>query len=281
MSSIYISINFIVKPVYPGVEILLAELSQLEFEMFEETDLGLVAYIEEHFFLEKKIFDLSIFNSKEFKISFTKKKIKNQNWNKRWESNFDAVEINSSCAVRAPFHEKSNKQFDIIIMPEMSFGTGHHETTQLMMKYILELNISEFMVCDIGCGTGILSILAEMKGAKKIDAVDISKNCCNNTLSNIKLNNCDKIFVHNSNSKILQGKLYDLILSNMTYDKLSKNFKNFSTLINEGGELIISGFFENDLGLINDELIRYNFTFINSINKNKWVAARFAYDTTS
>ncbi|MFL2607856.1 MAG: 50S ribosomal protein L11 methyltransferase [Flavobacteriaceae bacterium] len=281
MSSIYISINFIVKPVYPGVEILLAELSQLEFEMFEETDLGLVAYIEEHFFLEKKIFDLSIFNSKEFKISFTKKKIKNQNWNKRWESNFDAVEINSSCAVRAPFHEKSNKQFDIIIMPEMSFGTGHHETTQLMMKYILELNISEFMVCDIGCGTGILSILAEMKGAKKIDAVDISKNCCNNTLSNIKLNNCDKIFVHNSNSKILQGKLYDLILSNMTYDKLSKNFKNFSTLINEGGELIISGFFENDLGLINDELISYNFTFINSINKNKWVAARFAYNTAS
>ena len=281
MSSIYISINFIVKPVYPGVEILLAELSQLEFEMFEETDLGLVAYIEEHFFLEKKIFDLSIFNSKEFKISFTKKKIKNQNWNKRWESNFDAVEINSSCAVRAPFHEKSNKQFDIIIMPEMSFGTGHHETTQLMMKYILELNISELMVCDIGCGTGILSILAEMKGAKKIDAVDISKNCCNNTLSNIKLNNCDKIFVHNSDSKILQGKLYDLILSNMTYDKLSKNFKNFSTLINEGGELIISGFFENDLGLINDELISYNFTFINSINKNKWVAARFAYNTAS
>ena len=153
--------------------------------MFEETDLGLVAYIEEHLFLEKKIFDLSIFNSKEFKISFTKKKIKNQNWNKRWESNFHAVEINSSCTVRATFHEKSNKQFDIIIMPEMSFGTGHHETTQLMMKYILELNISELMVCDIGCGTGILSILAEMKGAKKIDAVDISQNCCNNTLSNI------------------------------------------------------------------------------------------------
>ena len=281
MSSNYISINFIVKPVYPGVEILLAELSQLEFEMFEETDLGLVAYIEEHLFLEKKIFDLSIFNSKEFKISFTKKKIKNQNWNKRWESNFDSVEINSSCTVRAPFHEKSNKQFDIIIMPEMSFGTGHHETTQLMMKYILELNISEFMVCDIGCGTGILSILAEMKGAKKIDAVDISKNCCNNTLSNIKLNNCDKIFVHNSNSKILHGKLYDLILSNMTYDKLSKNFKNFSTLINKGGELIISGFFENDLGSINDELIRYNFTFISSLSKNKWVAARFAYNAVS
>lgn len=281
MSSNYISINFIVKPVYPGVEILLAELSQLEFEMFEETDLGLVAYIEEHLFLEKKIFDLSIFNSKEFKISFTKKKIKNQNWNKRWESNFDAVEINPSCTVRAPFHEKSNKQFDIIIMPEMSFGTGHHETTQLMMKYILELNISEFMVCDIGCGTGILSILAEMKGAKKIDAVDISKNCCNNTLSNIKLNNCDKIFVHNSNSKILHGKLYDLILSNMTYDKLSKNFKNFSTLINEGGELIISGFFENDLGSINDELIRNNFTFISSLSKNKWVAARFAYNAVS
>jgi ribosomal protein L11 methyltransferase len=281
MSSNYISINFIVKPVYPGVEILLAELSQLEFEMFEETDLGLVAYIEEDLFLEEKIFDLSIFNSKEFKISFTKKKIKNQNWNKRWESNFDAVEINSLCTVRAPFHEKSNKQFDIVIMPEMSFGTGHHETTQLMMKYILELNISEFIVCDIGCGTGILSILAEMKGAKKIDAVDISKNCYNNSLSNIKLNNCDKIFIHNSNSKILHGKLYDLVLSNMTYDKLSKNFKNFSTLINEGGELIISGFFENDLGSINDELIRYNFTFISSLSKNKWVAARFAYNTFS
>ena len=281
MSSNYLAINFTIKPLYPGNEILLAELSQLEFEMFEETDSGLIAYINEHLYQEKKIFSLSIFNSKEFKISHTEKKIKNQNWNKKWESNFDPVEINPSCIVRAPFHKKSNKQFDIIIMPEMSFGTGHHETTQLMMKYILDLDISDFLVCDIGCGTGILSILSEMKGAKKIDAVDISQNCCTNTLSNINLNNCEKIYVHNSSSKILLGKSYDLILSNMTYDKLSKNFKNFTTFMKKEGELIISGFFENDLESINDELSSYNFTLISSMKKNKWVAARFSYSASS
>ena len=281
MSSNYLAINFTIKPLYPGIEILLAGLSQLEFEMFEETSSGLVAYIKEHLFHEKEIFSISIFNSKEFKISYTKKRIKNQNWNKKWESNFDPVEINSVCSVRAPFHEKSNKQFDIIIMPEMSFGTGHHETTQLMMKYILELDISDYKVCDIGCGTGILSILAEMKGAKKIDAVDISQNCCNNTLSNIKLNNCDKISVYNSSSKILIGKSYDLILSNMIYDKLFKNFINFSKFMKKNGELIISGFFENDLDSINDELRRYEFTFISSMKKNNWVAARFAYSVGS
>ena len=203
MDDSYLSISFKVYPI-SGIEILIAELSLLEFELFEEKPYGLIAYIKSSEYSQNIFEKVRILNSNEFEIEYEVKKIENKNWNEEWEKNYKPVEINKHCIVRAPFHKPSKKTYDIIIIPEMSFGTGHHETTQLMMKYILELNISELMVCDIGCGTGILSILAEMKGAKKIDAVDISKNCCNNTLSNIKLNNCDKIFVHNSNSKYLK-----------------------------------------------------------------------------
>ena len=279
-NDIYIEIDFNIYPPESGRDILLAVLSEQQFESFLETKTGLRAYIKQadwnHVDVQQS---LSLMPSA-FVVSHQINEIPIKNWNANWESSFHPILV-GDYTIRTSFHPPKTTAYELIIEPKMSFGTGHHETTQLMMKCILELDISEFMVCDIGCGTGILSILAEMKGAKKIDAVDISKNCCNNTLSNIKLNNCDKIFVHNSNSKILHGKLYDLILSNMTYDKLSQNFKDFSTLINQGGELIISGFFENDLVSINDELIRYNFTLISSLSKNKWVAARFAYNKVS
>ena len=192
MDELYLTVTFNVRPV-SGVEILIAELSYLGFEMFEENQAGLIAYIKDSDFSENLFDKVRILSSKEFKIDYKISKVQNRNWNEKWEKNFDPVEIGQNCTIRAPFHNPSKKEYDIIIKPEMSFGTGHHETTQLMIEYLLEKNLENKSVCDIGCGTGILSIISEKRGAKLVDAIDTNINCYHNTLENIKRNNIFKI----------------------------------------------------------------------------------------
>ena len=160
MDESYLAVSFNVRPV-SGAEILIAELSYLGFEMFEENESGLIAYIKDSEFSENIFEKVRILNSKEFKIDYEISKVQNKNWNEKWEKNFFPVEIGQNCTIRAPFHKPSKKEYDIIIKPEMSFGTGHHETTQLMIEYLLEQNLDNKSVCDVGCGTGILSIMSE------------------------------------------------------------------------------------------------------------------------
>ena len=185
MDELYLTVTFNVRPV-SGVEILIAELSYLGFEMFEENQAGLIAYIKDSDFSENLFDKVRILSSKEFKIDYRISKVQNKNWNEKWEKNFAPVEIGQNCIIRAPFHNPSKKEYDIIIKPEMSFGTGHHETTQLMIEYLLEENLENKRICDVGCGTGILSIISEKRGAKLVDAIDININSYHNTLENIK-----------------------------------------------------------------------------------------------
>ena len=192
-----------------------------------------------------------------------------------WEKNFDPVEIGQNCTIRAPFHNPSKKEYDIIIKPEMSFGTGHHETTQLMIEYLLEQNLEEKSICDIGCGTGILSIISEKRGAKLVDAIDININCYHNTLENIKRNNCCKIKTIHSSSETLIGNFYDIILSNITLNNLKDNFENFNKISNDKTTLILSGFYENDLKNINELLSNYGFIFSDYKSRNNWVASSY------
>ena len=173
MDDSYLSVSFTVYPI-SGIEILIAELSLLEFELFEEKPYGLIAYIKSSEYSQNIFEKVKILNSKEFEVEFEVKKIENKNWNEEWEKNYAPVEINEYCTVRAPFHKSSKKTYDIIIKPEMSFGTGHHETTQLMIDFLFEQNLVNKKICDVGCGTGILSIIAEKTGAIEIDAVDIA-----------------------------------------------------------------------------------------------------------
>ena len=140
MGDSYLAINFKVSPI-SGRDILIAELSYLSFEMFEEKIEGVMAYIKKSAYKDGILNNVRIFNSNEFKISYKIQEIQNKNWNEQWEQNFDPVDINENCIIRAPFHKPSNKLYDIIIKPEMSFGTGHHETTQLMIEYLLEQNL--------------------------------------------------------------------------------------------------------------------------------------------
>ena len=260
MDELYLTVSFNVRPI-SGVEILIAELSYLGFEMFEENEVGLIAYIKDSDFSENLFDKVRILSSKEFKIDYKISKVQNRNWNEKWEKSFDPVEIGQNCTIRAPFHNPSKKEYDIIIKPEMSFGTGHHATTQLMIEYLLEQNLEDKTICDIGCGTGILSIISEKRGAKLVDAIDININCYHNTLENIKRNNCCKIKTIHSSSDTLIGNFYDMILSNITLNNLKDNFENFNKISNDKTTLILSGFYENDLENINEVLNNLGFIF--------------------
>ena len=274
MDDSYLSVSFTVYPI-SGIEILIAELSLLEFELFEEKPYGLIAYIKSSEYSQNIFEKVKILNSKEFEVEFEVKKIENKNWNEEWEKNYAPVEINEYCTVRAPFHKSSKKTYDIIIKPEMSFGTGHHETTQLMIDFLFEQNLENKKICDVGCGTGILSIIAEKIGASEIDAVDIKYNCIENAIENIKRNSCKKINTKICSSQGLLGKTYDLILSNITLNNLKDNFKNFKNLAKQNTILIISGFYKKDLKNANHMLKDYGFELIEFKTKNRWVASKY------
>ena len=274
MDDSYLSVSFKVFPI-SGIEILIAELSLLEFELFEEKPYGLIAYIKSSKYSQNIFEKVRILNSNEFEIEYEVKKIENKNWNEEWEKNYKPVEINKHCIVRAPFHKPSKKTYDIIIMPEMSFGTGHHETTQLMIDFLFEQNLENKKICDVGCGTGILSIIAEKIGASEIDAVDIKNNCIENTIENIKRNSCKKINTKICSSQGLLGKTYDLILSNITLNNLKDNFKNFKNLAKQNTILIISGFYKKNLKNVNQLLKNYGFELIEFKTKNRWVASKY------
>jgi len=274
MDDFYLSVSF---KVYPpsGIEILIAELSLLEFDLFEEKPDGLIAYIKSSEYSKNIFENVRIFNSKEFEIEFEVKKIKNKNWNEEWEKNYDPVEINERCTVRAPFHKSSKKNYDIIIKPDMSFGTGHHETTRLMIDFLFEQNLENKKICDVGCGTGILSIIAEKIGANEIDAVDIEINCIENTKENIKRNSCKKIYTKLCSSEGLLGNNYDLILSNITLNNLKDNFKNFKNLAKQNTILIVSGFYKKDLKNVNQMLKNFGFELVEFKTKNNWAASKY------
>lgn len=274
----FISVNFRVSPIYPGVEILIAELSLLEFEMFEEIESGLIAYIHSRNFNKKTLSKIKLLKSSEFNITYSIQTIEDKNWNKEWEKNFDKVKIGDNCVIRAPFHKVSKKEYEIVIMPEMSFGTGHHETTQLMIENILDSDLTGLSVCDVGSGTGILSILSEKKGAKRVDAVDIDLRCYKNSLENLKRNKCSKVYVQHSSSDILLQNKYDLILCNINLNHLIDNFQNFDKISIQNTHLIVSGFYKNDLDQVNAELKKNNFDFIDFIEKNNWVSSKYCYN---
>ena len=196
MDSIYIEYNFTVVPNEPATEILIAELGTVGFESFVENKEGVTAYIQKQDWNEDILKDIFILSSSEFKITHTKSEVEQTNWNAEWEKNFNPIQVEDKVSIRAPFHENPNLKFDIVIEPKMSFGTGHHETTHMMVQHLLALELDGKKVLDMGCGTGILAIFAEMKGATLVDAIDIDAWCYENSIENVERNNCNNISVY-------------------------------------------------------------------------------------
>ena len=274
-NTIYLGYYFKVKTLQPAVEILIAELGYAGFESFVETETGVTAYIQKEEWYESILDNIFALKSEEFEITYAFDEIEQVNWNAEWEKNFNPIIVDNLCSVRAPFHDKPDTQYDIVIEPKMSFGTGHHETTHMMIQHIMANDFQGKSVLDMGCGTAVLAILAEMKGANPIDAIDIDNWCYLNSIENAQRNNCKNINVYEGDASLLVDKKYDVIIANINRNILLKDISIYSKCLNQNGALFLSGFYDNDIPTIETECGKNGLTLRSKLEKNNWVALQF------
>ena len=275
MSLNYIEYAFKVIPKEPTTEILIAQLGFVGFESFVENEDGLNAYIQESDWSESILDTIQILQSDEFIISYTRNTIEQINWNSEWEKNFNPIQVKNTINVRAPFHENLNLKYDIIIEPKMSFGTGHHETTHLMLEHLLDLDLQHKKVLDMGCGTGILAIFSEMKGAQPIDAIDIDNWCYENSIENINKNNCEHISVYQGYASLLAKKKYDLIIANINRNILLNDMSTYCKSLKKEGCVLFSGFYQEDIPVIDKAASELGLVMSNALERNNWVALKY------
>ncbi|GLB54032.1 ribosomal protein L11 methyltransferase [Neptunitalea chrysea] len=277
MLNSYKGYHFKVTPVSPGVEILIAELSEKGFESFVELEDGLSAYIQTAFWDEKVLEDIFILSSGEFSISYEVEDVEQVNWNEEWEKNFSPIYVNNQCTIRAPFHEQTNVPYEIVIEPKMSFGTGHHETTFMMIQHLLAMDIANKKTLDMGCGTGVLAILAGMKGAKPVDAIDIDNWCYLNSVENCERNNYEWIGVFEGDKKLLEerNEVYEVIIANINRNILLEDLSTYTKYLAKGGTLLLSGFYNEDLPIINAKCEALGLKFLENFEKNNWIASKY------
>ncbi len=275
MSNIYIAYNFTVSPLQPATEILIAELGYAGFESFVENENGVTAYIQKVEQKDTILDDIYIIKNAEFEISYEKEEIDQVNWNSEWEKNFQPIEVDDLVSIRAPFHKNPNLKYDIVIEPKMSFGTGHHETTHMMVQHLLKLDLIDKKVLDMGCGTGILAIFAEMKGALPIDAIDIDAWCYENSIENCERNSCKHISVYEGDSSLLINKKYDVIIANINRNILMSDISIYANCLNKNGTLLLSGFYQEDIPIIDGEASKYQLHLEHFIERHNWVALKY------
>jgi len=277
MRNSYSEYTFTVTPRNPGTEILIAELDQVGFESFMENDTGVLAYIPSEEDHPAILSNINILNSIVFKVDYTVKTIPQKDWNTQWEGQYTPIEIGDTCRIRASFHPKKEVEYDIVINPKMAFGTGHHQTTHLMIQYILETSLENKTMLDMGCGTGVLSILASLKNAKSIDAVDIDRWSFKNTLENVDINNCQQISVYQGSARLLKGKQYDLIFANINRNILLNDMEAYARSLHKNGTLHLSGFYHKDLARIKAKAKTLDLRFKDYKKRDNWVAAAFVH----
>lgn len=275
MDKIYIEYQFKINPKEPATEILIAELGNLNFESFVETEEGLTAYIQKEDWHTNLLDEVFILQSKEFNIVAEYSEMAQTNWNAEWEKNFNPIIVDDLVSIRAPFHNNPNVKYDIVIEPKMSFGTGHHETTHMMVQHLLQLKLENKKVLDMGCGTGILAIFAEMKGAKPIDAIDIDNWCYLNSIENAERNNCNSISVYEGDASLLKNKNYDVIIANINRNILLNDIKIYANCLSSGGILLLSGFYKEDFTIINKEAENQKLKLDGELIKNNWMSLKF------
>ncbi len=274
----YIELNCQITPYNAEIaEILTAELSELGFESFVETETGLQAYIQEDIFKEETLPSIGILANPDFNITFTHKTIEQENWNETWEKNyFEPITIDNQCVIRSSFHKEFPEiKYQITIDPKMAFGTGHHETTSLMIKEILQLDLHGKSVLDMGCGTGVLAILAAMRGAKDLTAIDIDEWSYNNTLENMELNSIKGIKVKHGDVSAIDERCYDIIFANINKNVLLKDIGTYAKYLDKNANLLLSGFYNSDIEDINSIAESNGFELIKKDEKNNWTILKY------
>ncbi|WP_343564700.1 50S ribosomal protein L11 methyltransferase [Sphingobacterium sp.] len=258
-------------------DLLVSDLADIGFDTFEDTESGFAAYIPAANLDLQALETLMLHLDEGLEVSYKVQEIENQNWNKLWESNFNPIEVGGQCYVRATFHEaRPDFPYEIIIDPKMSFGTGHHQTTSMMLQYILENDFEGKQVLDMGCGTGILAILASKKGADALLAVDYDEICVDSVIENSALNTVTNIEAICGSFEVLKGRVFDTILANINRNILLEQLPQYALSININGELYLSGFYEQeDLAMLRDTAESLGFEFISNKVLNNWCAAKF------
>lgn len=272
----YIELKATINPLIIGREVLVAQLAEIGFESFVDTDEGVEAYIQENLFQEKELKKVALFSNTEFSINYSIKKIENENWNKQWEESFEPINVGERCFIRAPFHKppKQNNAFDIIIEPKMAFGTGHHATTYLMIKRMLALNFENKDVLDMGCGTGVLAILAKMKNAGKVLAIDNDEWAYNNAVESCINNNVD-VKVKLGDAQLIKNAKFDVIIANINRNILISDMQHYIKALNKNGKLLMSGFFSVDEEIITQKASELQLNLSFSDTKDEWMMLEF------
>ena len=278
----YTELTFHITPHVEDItDALIAGLGELGYDSFSYTDDGFKAYIPSKDFKAEQVEEMEIlsFFQSLYAITWEKAEIENQDWNKIWEENFTPILVQDRILVRAGFHPTiENIEHEIIIDPKMSFGTGHHATTALMLETILEMKsqFSNKKVLDMGCGTGILSIMSAQAGATSLTGIDIDEWAYNNAMENIATNNVKNIRILIGDASLLDGKdQYDIILANINRNILLNDMHAYANVLNPNGYLIMSGFYTEDIPIIREEAERLGLTYKSNKIKDNWTAVVF------
>lgn len=259
-------------------DVLASELGEIGFDSFTETDKGLLAYIKENLYDKEALQNqLRSFPLVDVTFHIEEALIKDRDWNEEWEKNyFKPIRIDQDCLIRASFHEEEpGFTYTIVIDPKMAFGTGNHETTYLMIKEILGIDFTGKEVLDMGCGTAVLAILAAMKGAQKVTAIDIDEWAFRNALENIRLNNKEEIEVACGGAELIADyPPFDLIFANINRNILLQDIPTYAQHLKPGGELYMSGFYQEDIPIIEEACKQQGMKIISFTEKNNWVAVK-------
>jgi ribosomal protein L11 methyltransferase len=265
--------NIELSPREPWSEILIAELSELGFDSFVDTEDGILAYAPADIDVEKAMEETSLASDESVEFSVTQKIIPHQNWNAKWEADFHPVYVEEYASILAPFHtEEEAKGMKIIIQPQMSFGTGHHQTTWMMTKALFELKKMSENVLDMGTGTGVLAIAAENLGAKRILAIDIESWSAENAELNANMNGCQSIEVKCGDIDLLGDEQFGLIIANINKNILKAHMSFYASALTDGGVLLLSGFFSSDVDEMTAFAGQFGLKQTKLFGKDEWAA---------
>ena len=267
----YLEFNFKIEPLQPWNEILMAELIEIGFDSFTEEHDGILAYIQKETFKEEELKEVHLLQNPEIKISYTFQEMPNINWNEEWEKNFSPINVEDKVSIRAEFHGNQNLPHEIIIQPKMSFGTGHHATTYLMIQQMLDMNFENKTVLDMGCGTSVLAIFAKQQGAGKTVAIDIDEWSVENSIENAARNSVE-LEISQGTAEHLGGENFDIILANINRNILISDIPTYVSVLNSGGQLLLSGLCFFDVDDILEVCTAQNLTLQKKLQREEWVS---------
>lgn len=267
----YLEFDFKINPLTPWNEILMAELIEIGFDSFTEENDGILAYIQKDIFSEEQLENLGILHREDIQISFTYQEMPNINWNEEWEKNFSPINVEDKVLIRAEFHDPDPTMHEIVIQPKMSFGTGHHPTTHLMIQQMLEMDFEGKKVLDMGCGTSVLAIFAKQKGAAEVTAIDIDEWSVENSIENAQRNGVE-LKISKGTAENLGNEMFDIILANINRNILISDIPAYVSVLNNGGKLLLSGLCFFDVNDILEVCTSQGLILENKQQREEWIS---------